>query len=1183
MTRSSKAATTTALISQVKPRQSYLRAANLERHHDQSEHYIPTGRALEVLRRLVHSIQDPAAGRAWSLTGPYGAGKSSFALFLHTLLGPSTERRELAERALAEADQPLLIELRTARLRLGADETGFLLAATTCQLEPLTESLLRALRMGVTAYWPKAAPKQVKAALAVAQSDRAARAVASAVRELSKHAPVLLVLDEFGKTLEHFAGSAARGGEAAADLFVLQELAELATGEHAVPAFIFTLQHLAFDDYVRQASSAQRREWGKVQGRFEDVPFLETAEQSLRLVAGALDDTDMVPALRRRREAWANAAYNRAAEVGLGSHLPGGAETLANCYPLHPAALLALPELCAKLGQHGRTLFSFLASTEAHTAQAFLTATATPGPKAQLPELVLSDLYDFFSGPGQALAAGVGGNRWREIHERIREATDLPDDDVRALKSVGLLNLIGSAAGLKASAELVAYTLSPADGAGDGGWKTKLSELEARGWLTYRAFADEYRLWQGSDVDLRGRVADAREQLRSTSPAELLTRLQTSAPLIAGKHSQRVGMLRYFAVGFCDEASSELPRLAPGDPADGSLIYYIGAKEGVGSVHAQPGGRPIVLGVSASAARVRDAAVEAAAALAVLDQQEVIEDRVAKRELQDRVADARQRLSQVLADSFRPGSAGVSFHMMTSDGLGDALPSQRGLSRLISEVCDRSYGQSPEIRNEMLGRRELTSQGAKARRNLIEAMLRHAQEEKLGLQGFGPERSMYEAVLRHTGLHAEDSKGHWAFTQPRATILRSVWGAMAQMIDGRDDAAVGVDRIYRRLMEPPIGLKEGPIPVFLTAFLLHRDDDIAIYEDGSYQPALTADVLERLMKTPKRFGLKAFSTAGNKGKVLAAIQAATSTLTQDETARLSARSLRNSTVLSVAAPLLNLVRRLPEYTRHTSALTPTTLEVRQVLLQAREPDALLLDELPRALGVEGLARTRGINEKDLVAFEAKLRTSLEELQCAYAAKLRRIGTSLATELSLANHIGKLRMTLRVRAEALEGKVLDPKLRAFLFQAGDETPPDGQWLDSMGLVIADRPTELWRDDDVARYESNLKVIVASFRRVESLHFNAESRTHEGFVARRLALTTPEGHELFRVMYYDEDMEAAMQALAERHLQEIVELRGPQGQDAYAVIVANKRLGSAAVSNEVAQSAPRPSAERKAKRG
>ena len=57
------------------------------------------------------------------------------------------------------------------------------------------------------------------------------------------------------------------------------------------PLCFMTLQHMAFDDYVRGASALQRREWGKVQGRFEDISFVESAEQSLRLVAGAFELT----------------------------------------------------------------------------------------------------------------------------------------------------------------------------------------------------------------------------------------------------------------------------------------------------------------------------------------------------------------------------------------------------------------------------------------------------------------------------------------------------------------------------------------------------------------------------------------------------------------------------------------------------------------------------------------------------------------------------------------------------------------------------------------------------------------------------------------------------------------------------------------------------------------------------
>lgn len=1149
---------TGTLIDQIKPRQSYLRAANLELHQEQVEHYIPTGRALEVLRRLVEAIEDPSAGRAWSLTGPYGAGKSSFALFLRALLGPASLRRSQAEATLGDADAPLLAGLRKVREGLGAEESGFVLATTTCQQEPLIDSLVRALEHGVSGYWTAEPGAGVGKAIEAARAARSARTVATAVKKIAAHAPVLLILDEFGKTLEHFA-SAAHGEQAGADLFALQELAELATGSGATPSFIFTLQHLAFDDYVRQASAAQRREWGKVQGRFEDVPFLESAEQSLRLVAGALEDASLSPSLRKRRSTWAMHAYERATDVGVANHLPGGADTLEHCYPLHPIALLALPELCAQLGQHGRTLFTFLASTEDHTARAFLAQTPIPGARVNLPSMQLAELYDFFAGPGQAMAAGIGGNRWREVNERIREASSLASEDVAVLKTVGLLNLMGNVVGLRASADLISYALAPADASPDATWRERLSDLEARGWLTYRSFADEYRLWQGSDVDLRGRVADAREQLRSTSAAELLTRLQAEQPLIAGRHSQRVTMLRYFSVAYSD-GSAPLPVLGHNDPADGLLVYFLGAPESAATLRASMGARPTVVACSAQAELVRDAAVEAASALAVLDQQEVMDDRVARRELQDRVADARSRLNQTFTETFRPGAEGVDFWLLNESSLGKLLPSTNSLSRLLSDVCDSAYDKSPEIKNEMLGRRDLTSQGAKARRNLIQAMIAHRDDEQLGFENYGPERSMYEAVLRFTGVHREYG-GTWDFSPPKAeSNLSRVWGTMSQFVDSSTEEPAGIDELYRRLAAPPIGLKDGPIPVLLTAFLLHRDQEVAIYEDGSYQPALTIDLMERLIKAPRRFALKSFSTAGARSRQLSAISDATTKL-QGAGKSLSMNLLRNRTVLAVAAPLLRLARGLPDYTLHTTALESNTIAVRAALLEAREPDRLLFEGLPAACGIDIDNRTRAINDADLPLFVGRLQRALDELQGAYDDQLRKIGSAVAAELEQPDDLAKLRPALQHRAQSLEEKVINPRLRTFLFNAANDTDSDTAWLSSMGLAVSDKPVELWRDEDRTRYAHNLRELVAAFRRVEALHYDAEARDSSPFMARRMAITTPEGQESNRVVYYTQEMLDDLRPLAEELLRQAEERVGPQGRDGLAALVADLVLNTA----------------------
>ena len=52
-----------------------------------------------------------------------------------------------------------------------------------------------------------------------------------------------------------------------------------------------------------------------------------------------------------------------------------------------------------------------------------------------------------------------------------------------------------------------------------------------------------------------------------------------------------------------------------------------------------------------------------------------------------------------------------------------------------------------------LNRTNLTSQGAKARRQLLEAMIEKGDIADLGFEGYGPEVAMYRSFLHHMGMH----------------------------------------------------------------------------------------------------------------------------------------------------------------------------------------------------------------------------------------------------------------------------------------------------------------------------------------------------------------------------------------------------------------------------------------------
>ena len=53
------------------------------------------------------------------------------------------------------------------------------------------------------------------------------------------------------------------------------------------------------------------------------------------------------------------------------------------------------------------------------------------------------------------------------------------------------------------------------------------------------------------------------------------------------------------------------------------------------------------------------------------------------------------------------------------------------ISTILSDLCDVCYNQSPKIGNEMISYERLSSAAAKARRELVEAMVSNASQENL--------------------------------------------------------------------------------------------------------------------------------------------------------------------------------------------------------------------------------------------------------------------------------------------------------------------------------------------------------------------------------------------------------------------------------------------------------------------
>ena len=126
----------------------YTRSTNVERDRGSRsiiDAYLPTACGTSLLDDVANALGATDQPRAWSLIGPYGSGKSSFALFLHELLGGKDGVKVVATKGLA-AGRPDLAQ-RFFR------QQPWCRVVLTGSDEPLLTRLLAALDEAATSFW----------------------------------------------------------------------------------------------------------------------------------------------------------------------------------------------------------------------------------------------------------------------------------------------------------------------------------------------------------------------------------------------------------------------------------------------------------------------------------------------------------------------------------------------------------------------------------------------------------------------------------------------------------------------------------------------------------------------------------------------------------------------------------------------------------------------------------------------------------------------------------------------------------------------------------------------------------------------------------------------------------------------------------------------------------------------
>jgi len=1071
------------LVDVVQVDQRFQRSVNLEMDFavDSSQNrYVVTPTATRALRRILEGLEGDGTARAMTLTGPYGAGKSAFALFLSRLLCSTEEFRQDALKIIRATQPDLARAFSESRVLQESGQTLFPVLITArrapapyCVLEGLSCALTRSNNKKLKLLGKRILEDALKQA-----SDRLidTRYIVEALTEVSSttanigYTGILVIVDELGKLFE-YAARDPRGG----DVYVLQEIAELASRSGDTPIEFIGILHQGFDEYARHLDRGTRQEWAKIQGRFIDVAFQEPTEQLVRLIASAIKwSADTRPP---KFEQKLRKLARESIKAGIKPPILSDSEfedLSIHSYPLHPITLVSLPILFNRFAQNERSLFSYLNSLEHGGFQTFI---HTQGHDARSPSFIrLPQVFDYFTTNfGAGLYRQTYARKWLETADALDRDAKLTDFHRDIVKTIGVLSVLDEFSHLRATQSVLAVALNDAPSM-KSSTKNKIQNLQNRSLLTFRKFTKSYRVWEGSDIDVEERIIEGERKVKRLGLANIVQTYLNTRPLVARRHSFNTGALRYFDLLYVDTPGDITLVKSSAQRADGRIFVClansssdvdlfrkcaVGATDQLSTLFAIP----------QQIGDLRAAALELAALRWVWENTpELRDDRVARREVGIRISEAEQLLQRSISGLLdpRPEPIGSSC-LWLSQGKKHDLVNRSSISLLLSDVCDRLYHKSPKLRNELVVRRTLSTAAAAARRNLVEAMLTAADQPNLGIKGYPPERSLYESVLAAPGLHGQLKDGTWGFRKPdgrkKMQNLEPCWQELSSIIFDQQPEPIPLTVLYEKLSAPPIGLLDGLRPIILAAFILANQDFVTLYRDGRLLPEPRVSDFEVLMRRPDFFALAGCRISGGRKAVIKRL----------------ARGLDvTPETVPVVRKLFNMIAMLPDYAHRTQEMPAETIRMREVFTAADSPEKFLFTDLPEALGVGCFGEEKSDREHREKFFSA-LNKNISKWNGIMSEAIKESRGILQKACGYPVGVEGWQ-AFRMDAVRIEPTVADPHMLTFIQRVSEASTDEG--VEALLSLVSECPPHSWTDMDRERFGRQAASIGASFKKVRN---------------------------------------------------------------------------------------------------
>ena len=818
--------------------------------------YVPTSDICDVLKKYIKCFLGINKDKATTLVGPYGKGKSFLLLVLTYLVGKN--KNTLAWESLHEKIKSIDSELYNLLTEIKNKDISLLPILINSNFDNISQSFLLAIsdalkREGMNTIIPKTtfsvclelitkwesdpdiSKELLKKCLeknkidlpklkielknysnsAYKQFENLYNCISKGIEfnplinnDLIKtikdisfqisdfgYNGVFIIFDEFSKFIESTSTDLMK------DLKIVQDLAETSTRSSKTNQIhLCCVTHKSISLYKSKNEATNKDAFKTVEGRFTEIRFNRSLEENYQIIANGINKKKEYNDVVEKFLSKNNLFYESVHNLNL---FNDNEEKLLyhSCFPLNPISVYLLIQISELVAQNERTLFTFLSDNNDHSFNYFI---KNNDEKNGL--LNIDKIFDYFS----ELLKDEETNSIRNVWYRAVSILAKEDSSIRKkiIKAIALLQMINDTEKLPCKTEVIAACLM-----------LNINETEKEieflidNHILRKNLLNNLIIFAASNtkyIDDRIEVLE-HTKYKSITYSFICNQLPITKFLLPRKYNEANKITRFFKIIYLtrDELKSlkSFKNIFNDNFCDGVICRIIGnisIDELIAKSSDLKEPRVIFQKPNKTISDNFLDQLKRYICLKDIYGSDNLDD-IAKEEIDMLIQESNEDINNYISSYY----SNIDTFVLESCKYENVF-----IGELMSDVLTNYFKHNIVFNNELINRRNVSSQYQKAANNVIDCLINH-----VGCDQFSPtspEQSIIMSIL-------DDKKDDVEF--------RNVINFIKFEIAENDNAKVSVQKLVDSLTSREYGIREGIIPILLAKAISELSDNVLLYFD----------------------------------------------------------------------------------------------------------------------------------------------------------------------------------------------------------------------------------------------------------------------------------------------------------------------------------------------------------------